>query len=290
MKSSILVIDDEQEICELLQVALEMSGHQVRYTTLAEEGVALAQKEPFDFAIVDMVMPYKDGLAVLEELQLTQPDLLVIVITGLHSIDLLRKTLDGGAFGVLSKPFTLADISSLIELGNSIRRVAPPLYALSPVIRQTVELRLPTIWPVTLEVPAYLRDLARALNFPRIISDRNIPVAVFELLQNAIHHGNKCKEDTTVTVRATLANRTIAIEVEDEGEGFEFGRIMAMRATPTTETKIRRGILLVRYLADQLTYEKRGCLARVVFKAVRTPQKMVADQSERLKCRGSKTH
>ena len=290
MKSNILVIDDEQEICELLQVALEMSGHQVRYATFAEEGVALAQKEPFDFAIVDMVMPYKDGLAVLEELQLTQPDLLVIVITGLHSIDLLRKTLDSGAFGVLSKPFTLADLSGLIELGNTIRRAAPPLHALSPVIRQTVELRLPTTWPVALEVPAYLRDLARALNFPRIISDRNIPVAVFELLQNAVQHGNRCKEGTTVTVRATLANRTMTVEVEDEGEGFDLGRVMTMQTAQSAETKIRRGILLVRYLTDQMTYEKSGRLARVVFKALRTPQKVAVERAERAKCRGSKTH
>jgi serine/threonine-protein kinase RsbW len=252
--------------------------------------MALAQWESFDFAIVDMVMPYKDGLAVLEELQLTQPDLLMIVITGLHSMDLLRKTLDCGAFGILSKPFTLADISELIALGNSIRRAAPPLHALSPVMHQTVELRLPTAWPMTLEIPAYLRDLARAMNFPRIISDRNIPVAIYELLQNAIVHGNKGKEDATVTVRATLANRIVTVEVEDEGEGFEVGRILNARTTPSAETKIRRGILLVRYMAEQLTYEKGGRLARVVFQATRNFTKAANDPSARVKCHGSRVN
>jgi CheY-like chemotaxis protein/anti-sigma regulatory factor (Ser/Thr protein kinase) len=273
VKSQILVIDDEKEICELLQVALEMAGHGVRYSTTADGGLELARRERFDLAIVDMVMPNRDGLEVLEELQTAHPDILVIVITGLHSTDLLRRALDMGAFGVLAKPFTLADIVALIELGNTIRGSAPSLQTLGPVMRQTIEFRLPTIWPVTLEIPAYLRDIARALDFPRIISDRNVPMTVHELIQNATIHGNRRKENTTVTVRAAVADRTLTIEVEDQGKGFDPTKVIAAQAAQSSEAKGWGGLFIVKCFADNLTFEKNGRLARVTFKAIRSPKK-----------------
>lgn len=279
MKSQILVIDDEEEICQLLHIALEMAGHRVRYSTTAISGLELAQKEPFDLAIVDMVMPQKDGLEVLEELQVMRPDILTIVITGLHSTDLMRKALDAGAFGILTKPFTLADIIGLIDLGNSVRRPAPSLQTLGPVMRQTIEFRLPTTWAVTLEIATYLRDIARALDFPRIISERNIPVAVHELVQNAIVHGNKRKENTTVTVRASVACRVLRVEVEDEGKGFDPSKVVAVQATQSPEAKGWRGLFLVKCFADELTYEKNGRLARATFKAIRSPRKATARRS-----------
>jgi CheY-like chemotaxis protein len=279
VKSHILVIDDEEEICQLLQVALEMTGHEVKYSTTATGGLELARREPFDLAIVDMVMPNLDGLAVLDELQATHPDIFVIVATGLHSTTLLRKALEAGAFGVLSKPFTLADIVGLIELGNSVRNPAPSLQTLGPVMRQTTEFRLPTTWPVTLEIAVYLRDVARAAGYPRIVSDRNIPVSVYELVQNAVIHGNKRKEGTTVTVRVTLADQILTVEVEDEGSGFDPSRALATRST-RTHAKNSRGIFLVQCFSDELTYEKNGRLARVTFKAMRPFKKSTDELSD----------
>ncbi len=279
MKSRILVIDDEEEICQLLQVALEMTGHQVFYSTSATGGLELARREPIDLAIVDMVMPNLDGLAVLEELQTTHPDIFVIVATGLHSTALLRKALEAGAFGVLSKPFTLADIVGLIELGNSVRSPAPSLQTLGPLMRQTTEFRLPTTWPVTLEIAVYLRDVARTAGFPRIVSDRNIPVSVYELVQNAVIHGNKRKEGTTVCVRMMLTEQMLTIEVEDEGKGFDSNRVLATRST-RSHTKSGRGLFLIQCFSDELTYEKNGRLARVTFKATRPLNKSTDDLSD----------
>jgi CheY-like chemotaxis protein len=281
VKSHVLVIDDEEEICQLLQVALEMTGHEVHYSTSATGGLELATREPFDLAIVDMVMPNLDGLAVLDELQAAHPDIFVVVATGLHSTALLRKALDAGAFGVLSKPFTLADIVGLIELGNSVRSPAPAMETLAPMMRQTTEFRLPTTWPVTLEIAVYLRDVARTAGFPRIVCDRNIPVAVYELVQNAVIHGNKRKEGTTVTVRMTLAEQTLTIEVEDEGKGFDPGKVLVTRSS-RTQSKNGRGLFLVQCFSDELTYEKNGRLARVTFNAVRPVKKSTDEVTDGL--------
>ena len=272
MKSRILVIDDEEEICQLLQVALEMAGYQIRYSTSAIEALELAREESFDIAITDMVMPKMDGFIVLEELQETNPEIFVIIITGLHSGDLFQKALDAGAFGVLSKPFTLADITELIDLGNSIRRSAPSLQTLSPYLHQTTEFRVPTALASALAIPAYMRDLARALDFPRIVSDRNIPLTVHELIRNSITHGNQNRENTSVTVRASVSLQALTIEIEDEGDGFNPKRIGEMQPEHFSKDGSGKGLFLVRRFSDDVRYEKGGRLVRVTFQVIRQPK------------------
>ena len=272
MKSRILVIDDEEEICQLLQVALEMAGHEVRYSTSAVEGLERAREETFDLAITDMVMPKMDGLIVLEELQEVNPEIFVIVITGLQSGDLFQKALDAGAFGVLSKPFTLADITKLIDLGNSIRRPAPSFQTLSLYLHQTTEFRVPTAQASTIAIPAYLRDVARALDFPRIVSDRNIPLTIHELIQNSIIHGNQNRENTYITVRAFVTQQALTIEIEDEGDGFNPKRIGEMQPEHFSKDGNGKGLFLVRRFSDDVRYEKGGRLVRVTFQVIRQPK------------------
>ena len=272
VKSRILVIDDEEEICQLLQVALEMAGYQVRYSTSAVEALEFAREESFDLAITDMVMPKMDGLIVLEELQETNPEIFVIIITGLQSGDLFKKALNAGAFAVLSKPFTLADITQLIDLGNSIRRPAPSLQTLSPYLHQTTEFRVPTVLASTLAIPAYMRDLARALDFPRIVSDRNIPLTVHELIQNSVIHGNQNRENTSISVRAFFSPQALTIEIEDEGDGFNPKRIGEMQPEHFSKDGNGKGLFLVRCFADSVSYDKDGRLARVTFQVIRQPK------------------
>ena len=66
--ASILVIDDEEIMREILQTLLEREGYSVRLATNGTEGLDLARSLPFDAVIVDVMMPGIDGLQVLEEL------------------------------------------------------------------------------------------------------------------------------------------------------------------------------------------------------------------------------
>ncbi|MBU1707394.1 response regulator [bacterium] len=272
MKSRILVIDDEEEICQLLQVALEMAGYQVSYSTSAVKALEMAREESFDLAITDMVMPKMDGFVVLQELQESNPEIFAIVITGLQSGDLFKKALDAGAFAVLSKPFTLADITELIDLGNSIRRPAPSFQILSPYLHQTTKFRVPTALVSTMAIPAYMRDLARALDFPRIVSDRNIPLTVHELIQNSIIHGNQNRENTCISVRAFFSPQVLTIEIEDEGDGFNPRQIGEMQPEYFSKDRGGKGLFLIRWFSDDVCYEKGGRLARVTFQAIRQPK------------------
>src|SRR5437016_2752495 len=138
---TILVVDDEEIMREILETLLTREGYDVRLATSGAEGLELARALPFDAAIVDIMMPGLDGIATLDELKRIDEDLAVIIITAYASVesaivtvhsgslppDLLESTVFGdfkGAFTGAVYPkkglFDLADKGSIFfdEIGN----------------------------------------------------------------------------------------------------------------------------------------------------------------------------
>ena len=80
LHASILVIDDEEVMREILEALLSREGHRVRLASTAEEGLELARTLPFDAAIVDVMLPGMDGITALDELKRINEELPVIMI------------------------------------------------------------------------------------------------------------------------------------------------------------------------------------------------------------------
>ena len=84
---SVLVVDDEEIMREILDALLAREGYHVRLASSAEEGLDLARSFPFDAAIVDVMMPGMDGLTMLEELKKLDDDLPVLMVTAFASVE-----------------------------------------------------------------------------------------------------------------------------------------------------------------------------------------------------------
>ena len=67
--TSVLVVDDEEVMREILQTLLEREGCRVSVAVNGEDGLALARAQPFDVAVVDVMMPGLDGISTLDELK-----------------------------------------------------------------------------------------------------------------------------------------------------------------------------------------------------------------------------
>ena len=80
-KGSILVIDDEEIMREILETLLTREGYDVRLASNGAEGIELARATPVDAAVVDVMMPGMDGLATLAELKRIDDDLPIVMIT-----------------------------------------------------------------------------------------------------------------------------------------------------------------------------------------------------------------
>lgn len=81
-KKRILLVDDDQEIVETLQIALEAKGYEIAIARDGNQGLALVEREDPDLVILDMMMPKRSGFLVLEKLRRTRPvPIRVIMIT-----------------------------------------------------------------------------------------------------------------------------------------------------------------------------------------------------------------
>ena len=119
-KGTILVIDDEEIMREILDTLLSREGYTVRLAQNGHEGLDLARSMPFDAAIVDVMMPGIDGIATLEELRKLDDDLPVLMVTAYASVETALAAMKRGAFDYITKPFKNDEV--LVVLHNAVER------------------------------------------------------------------------------------------------------------------------------------------------------------------------
>lgn len=125
---SILIADDEEGICKLLQHWLQRAGHAVACVTSGKEASRLLRNQRFDVVITDVVMPDGDGFELISEFRKAQPDTRILAISGggkyLQSSDCLRIARSLGAHAVVMKPFNWEQIHAGLELALTPRAPA----------------------------------------------------------------------------------------------------------------------------------------------------------------------
>ena len=136
---SILVIDDEEIMREILETLLTREGYNVRLASGGAEGLELARPVPFDAAIVDIMMPGMDGIATLDELKKLDDDLAVIMITAFASVESAIAAMKRGAFDYITKPFKNDEV--LVVVRNAIERRR--LVDENRTLRQNIQERYP---------------------------------------------------------------------------------------------------------------------------------------------------
>jgi DNA-binding response OmpR family regulator len=105
---TILIVDDDREIIDSVQYALEGEGHQVVVANDGNQGLALAETEDPDLMILDMMMPKRSGFLVLEKLRRVRDQPLpVIMITGNEGNRHKSYAELLGVSDYIQKPFTM---------------------------------------------------------------------------------------------------------------------------------------------------------------------------------------
>jgi two-component system response regulator PilR (NtrC family) len=133
--ASILVIDDEDIMREILETLLTREGYRVRLAASGTEGIDLAKSAPFDAAIVDVMMPGMDGIATLDELKKIDDELSVLMITAFASVETAISAMKHGAFDYITKPFKNDEV--LVVVRNAVER--RQLKAENTALRQTLQ-------------------------------------------------------------------------------------------------------------------------------------------------------
>src|ERR687897_3653875 len=135
--TSVLVIDDEEIMREILETLLTREGYEVRLASHAAAGLELIRSMPFDAAIVDVMMPGMDGISALDEIRKLDDDLPVLMITAFASVENAIAAMKRGAFDYITKPFKNDEV--LVVLRNALAQRR--LVAENRALRQNLQAR-----------------------------------------------------------------------------------------------------------------------------------------------------
>ncbi|MFA5468780.1 MAG: response regulator, partial [Sphaerochaetaceae bacterium] len=115
MKRKILVADDEKNIRQGLQLALEDEGYTVLLAADGDEAWQIISKEHINLLITDLKMPKMDGQELLKKVAAAYPTMPVVILTGHGTIEAAVEAMQSGAVDFLTKPLNLDRLFLLIK-------------------------------------------------------------------------------------------------------------------------------------------------------------------------------
>lgn len=121
--AKILLVDDEEEFCDILSERLGNRGMKVNTANSGEDAVARVEDQNFDAIIVDLAMPGIDGLETLRQIKEKRPDLEIIMLTGHATVQNSIEAMKLGAEDLLEKPVDLDTLMEKIKAAKHKRMV-----------------------------------------------------------------------------------------------------------------------------------------------------------------------
>lgn len=116
--ADILIIDDEGPVRRTIEAMLDDSGHSSHFARNGREAELLARSHHFDVAIVDIIMPEKDGIETIIDFRRDRPALKIIAMSGggrLMNLEFLKIARQFGAMQALRKPFVRKDLMQAVD-------------------------------------------------------------------------------------------------------------------------------------------------------------------------------
>ncbi|RKU24382.1 hypothetical protein C6499_17075 [Candidatus Poribacteria bacterium] len=134
MAETILVVDDDLDILELLKMNLEPEGYKVQTASDGDSAVQSACTDPPDLILLDVMMPHKNGFQVVEELKDIEEtkNVPIILVTARGQTEDKVRGLDTGADDYITKPFDLREVTARVEAVLGRTR---PIKYINPLMR-----------------------------------------------------------------------------------------------------------------------------------------------------------
>ncbi len=122
-KADILIVDDEPNTLASLSRAFRLAGHEATVCDNAAKALELAKSKPFDLILSDVVMPNRDGLALLEDLKTNGVSAPVVMMSGQAHIEMAVKATRLGALDFLEKPLSTDKLLLTVDNALKLKRL-----------------------------------------------------------------------------------------------------------------------------------------------------------------------
>ena len=111
----ILLVEDDQKIASFIIKGLRAEGFAVDHAADGEDGLHLALTEPYDVAVIDIMLPKLDGLRLIEKIRRDKIKMPVIILSAKGAVDERVKGLQTGGDDYLTKPFAFSELLARIQ-------------------------------------------------------------------------------------------------------------------------------------------------------------------------------
>ena len=285
----ILIIDDEKPVRDVLNIALVEEGYESLQAPSGEQGIELFKSSNPDIVITDVMMPGIDGIEVTKRMRAHRDDIDVVVMSGFGTEELVVNALRAGASNYIKKPIVFDELFKILD-DIIFKRENRKRYEIS---REIVEREhksivigndVSKVWGAVNQI---LFNVQAAID---TVSLEGICIGLYELLINAIEHGNlgitfEEKSDAlqSSTYTELLKNRmqqadtdgkvvriesdytpsAISISIRDQGNGFDLSDLPNMKDAGSLLLDHGRGILLANLFYDSVDYDEPGNCVRI---------------------------
>lgn len=255
---NILVVDDDELICCLLKDILARQKCAVTTALNGPQALEILSNAQIDIVITDVNMPGMNGIVLMEEIKKIAPDLPIIVITGGGNEEIAIKALKSGAFNFCRKPFEIGELTRIVEKGLEIKKFSDKQKKVLPFLVVNLSFDIPSDVEYIRSVIHHIYKSAKQLGFPEDEFSMRVKLALDEALTNAIRHGNKCDPLKHVKVKTSIAPDQLEVCIRDEGPGFDVSSIPDPKDPANLYTEGGRGVLLMNYYMDRVTFNETG--------------------------------
>ncbi len=199
-QESILVIDDEEVMRDVLGQVLGKAGYDVTFAENGPRGLELARKGAYAAAVVDVMLPEMSGLSVLEELKRIDPEMVVLMITAYASMEMAIDAIKKGAFYFVPKPFDNQQLLHILANGLTKRRLEDENRELRTALRdQGRFMELVGKSPKMLQVFQLIAQVAPSRSTILVVGESGTGK---ELVAKAIHQNSTRRDKPFIVVNS----------------------------------------------------------------------------------------
>jgi len=245
-KTKILVVDDDRNLLDLIRMRLEASGYAVFAVDHENRAKEISTKEIFDVAVIDLQLVKQEGLQLMEELHLIQPEMPAIILTAHGSIESAVEAMTRGAFTYLTKPFDSRELILQIERARERSQLTKEISRLKELLEEKFNFA---------NIIAKSEPMRSVLDQVAQIAGTESNVAIYgasgtgkELIAKAIHISSPRKNFPFLAINCAAIPESL---LESELFGFQKGAFTgAVKTSKGLFTRADKGTIFLDEIGD----------------------------------------
>jgi DNA-binding NtrC family response regulator len=115
MDKRLLIVEDEETLCESLKRVLSKQGYIVDTVNSAESAIAMLQDNPYDLIVTDIILPGINGIELIRKIKEDNPEQIVVVMTAYASLETAVEALRAGSYDYIVKPVMHEEIKQIVK-------------------------------------------------------------------------------------------------------------------------------------------------------------------------------